>query len=137
MHKFPIFNYKRYSELPFEEMDKQRFAIYIIDFNWKYLFANVYAFSHHDIERDTLTGDKLWKALQERMEADTQFKTFIKRLESGYVANVVTLSSFSKKRVSVTGYPLEDCYYFAVTVLPEKENLMDELRAELLKKKSR
>ena len=46
---------------------------------------------------------------------------------------MTTISALSKKRVSVTGYPLEDCCYFAVTILPDKDDLMNELRNELKK----
>ena len=131
MHKFPIFNFKRFSELPLDELDKKRFAVYIIDFDWNYLFANKHAFEKHNATRDDLSGANLWKILREKMEGDPDFRTFLQRIEAGQAANTTTISAISRKRVSVTGYPLEDCYYFAVTILPDKESLMNELRTEL------
>ena len=64
---------------------------------------------------------------------EPEFKMFIQKVREGQVANVTTVSAISRKRVSVTGYPLEDCYYFAVSILPDKEDLMRELRSQLNK----
>jgi hypothetical protein len=133
MHKFQILNYKRFSDLSLNELDKQNFSIYLIDFEWNYLFANTCAFKSHNQERSDLIGKNLWESLNEKMKVDTQFKVFIKNIQDGHVGNVTTISALSKKRVSVTGYPLEDCYYFAVTILPDKDDLMNELRNELKK----
>jgi hypothetical protein len=133
MHKFPIYNYKSYAELPLDEMDKQRFAIYLVSFDWKYLFINSFAFDVHGIQRDEASGAKLWDALAEKMSIDTQFKVFIEKVKSGEAANVTTISAITNKRVSITGYPLADCYYFAVTILPDKDDLISELRRQLKK----
>ena len=37
MHKFPITEYKKFSELPFDKFNTLKFSVYIIDFNWNYL----------------------------------------------------------------------------------------------------
>ncbi len=104
-----------------------------MDFDLNYLFANTYAFKVHNRERSGLLGENLWESLNQKMLVDTDFKVFIKRVKAGNVANVTTISALSRKRVSVTGYPLEDCYYFAVTILPDKDDLMTELCNQLKK----
>lgn len=133
MHKFPIFKYKRCSELPYDELDDQNFAIYILDLDWNYYFANKFVFELHKLERSDLIGNNIWRALSEKMDVDSGFKKFIKTVREGNPANTTTISAISNKRVNVTGYPLEDCYYFAVTILPDKEALIDELRNQLKK----
>ena len=133
MHKFPIFNYRLCSELPYNELDKQRFAIYIIDLDWNYYFANKFVFETHKLERSDLIGKNIWNTLNEKMALDSEFRIFIKKVREGSPANITTVSALSNKRVSVTGYPLEDCYYFAVTILPDKDDLMAELRQQLKK----
>jgi|SRR6476469_6169964 len=137
MHKFPIFNYKRFSELPLKRLDNQKFSIYLIDFNWNYLFANIFSFQVHNKERSDLVGQNLWQLLKEKMDVDTEFKSFVRKIQEGQPASIQTISAFSKKRVDVSGYPLEDCYYFAVTILPDKEDLINELRSQLGKFRSK
>lgn len=127
MYKFPISSYKRYAELPLNELDSQRFAIYIIDFNWNYLFVNTFACQTINKSKDDLIGKSLFAGV----ELDPEYSLFLKKVEQGLVSNIITISPVTKKRVSVTGYPLEDCYYFAVSMLPDKQDLMNELRSEL------
>ena len=43
MHKFPITEYKKFSEIPLDKLDTFKFSVYIIDFNWNYLFVNDFA----------------------------------------------------------------------------------------------
>jgi hypothetical protein len=133
VHKFPIYNYKRCSELPYDDFDNFKFAIYIIDLDWNYLFANKFVFELHKLERSKLIGSNIGGSLQDKMQIDSQFKSFIKMVREGNSANITTISTISNKRVNVTGYPLEDCYYFAVTILPDKDDLMNELRTQLKK----
>jgi hypothetical protein len=123
VHRFPIYNYNRYSELPFGEFDIQKFAIYIVDKEWNYLFANKFVFDLHMLDRTDLIGNNVWEILQGQMQLDSQFKQFINTIKSGASSSVVTLSPMSNKRVSVIGYPLQDCFYFAVTILPDEQEL--------------
>ncbi|MBC8051950.1 MAG: hypothetical protein H7Y13_02700 [Sphingobacteriaceae bacterium] len=129
MHKFPISKYKRYSELPLDELNTQKFAIYLIDFNWNYLFANAVACEVLNKTQDEVVGTSAFAGI----EVDPEYSLFLKKVENGSVATINTISPATRKRVSVTGYPLEDCYYFAVSVLPDKEDLMNELRSQLKK----
>lgn len=127
MYKFPISSYKHYAELPLNELDSQRFAIYIIDFNWNYLFVNAFACQTLNKSKDDLVGKSPFAGV----ELDPEYSLFLKKVEQGAVSNIITISPVTRKRVSVTGYPLEDCYYFAVSMLPDKQDLMNELRSEL------
>jgi hypothetical protein len=44
-------------------------------------------------------------------------------------------SQLRGRQVKIKGYPLNDCYYFYSITLPAKEELLDELRQELNKRK--
>lgn len=127
MYKFPISKYKRFADLPLKELDTQKFAIYIIDFHWNYLFTNAVGCQNLNKKSDDLIGTRAFAGV----EVDPEFSLFLKKVEQGGVSNITTISPLTRKRVSITGYPLEDCSYFAVSVLPDKQDLMNELRGEL------
>ena len=127
MHKFPITNYKNYSQLPLDEFNTQKFSIYIIDFDWNYVFANDCAYKTLNKTENDLIGKNMFTGI----EVDPEYSRFLKKVENGSVSNIIAISPATRKRVSVTGYPLEDCYYFAVSALPDKEDLMNELRSQL------
>ncbi|MFD2163130.1 hypothetical protein ACFSJU_12060 [Paradesertivirga mongoliensis] len=131
MQKFPIYNYSRYSDLPLDEFDSKNFAIYVVNKDWTYLFANQYVFDVHNLERNDIIGNNIWETLNEKMQIDSQFRTFIQNVKKGIPSHVVTVSAISNKRVSVVGYALLDAYYFAVTILPDKDELLNELRREI------
>jgi hypothetical protein len=129
MHKFPIANYKRFAELPLDELDSQKFAIYFVDTEWNYLFANKLGCENLSESLDNLIGRSMFSGI----DVDLQYKLFLEKIERGTSSTIITISPTTMKRVSVIGYPLQDCYYFAVTILPDKESLLDELRSELRK----
>jgi hypothetical protein len=131
MHKFPIFNFKRRSELPYDEFDEQQFAIYIVNPDWTYFFANSFACKSINKKKEDLVGESVYTGIN----VDPEYSLFLKSVEKGKIRSIMTVSPITGKRVSVTGYPLEDCYYFAVSVVPDKQSLMDELRNELSKTK--
>jgi hypothetical protein len=134
MHKFPITEFKKFSELPLEKFNNFKFSVYIIDFNWNYLFVNEFATNNLGERGKDLIGKNMWEAFKELKE-DPSFKVLKKNSENGIVTNMIVISPVNGKRLNVTGYPLDDCYYFSSSILPDKNNLIDELRQELAKKK--
>jgi hypothetical protein len=134
MHKFPIYNFKNCAELPYEDLNALKFAVYILDFNWNFLFANSIGCSNLKATLDDLKGENLWKMFG-NTNNDPQFKTIITDVESRRASNITTVSAITGRRVNVTGYPLEDCYYFSVSLLPDKEDLINDLRSQLGKNK--
>jgi hypothetical protein len=135
MHKFPIADYKRFSELPFDQFNKLNFSIYIIDFNWKYLFVNDFAKINLGERGTDLVGKGMWTEFKE-LAPDPSFKFLKQNMEKGIVSNINVISPINGKRLNISGYPLEDCYYFSASILPNKGDLIEELRNELEKKRS-
>lgn len=134
MHKFPITNYKKFSELPLDQFQKVKFSVYITDFNWNYLFVNEHVKITLGERANNLTGKNMWTEFVE-LATDPNFIQLRKNTEQGIVSNMVATSPINGKRLNITGYPLEDCYYFSASILPDKNDLIHELRNELGRKK--
>ncbi|MFD2163649.1 PAS domain-containing protein [Paradesertivirga mongoliensis] len=136
MHKFPIFNYSKFKELPLEQMDALRFSIYVLDFNWNYLFVNAFACNMIKRSREELLGKNMWEVFPV-LEKDPSYMLMRKNAQNGHMSDISTVSPVTRQRVNIKDYRLEDCYYFSVSVLPNKESLMDELRDQLEKTKAK
>lgn len=134
MHKFPITEYKKFSELPLDKFNNLKFFVYIIDFNWDYLFVNDFVKNQLGERGRDLVGKNMWVEFPELAE-DPSFKFLKSNTEKGITTNMTVTSPVHGKRLNIAGYSLEDCYYFSASILPDKENLIDELRNELAKKK--
>ena len=134
MHKFPITNYTKFSELPLDQFQKLKFSVYIIDFAWNYLFVNEYVKNYLGERGRDLAGKNMWVEFKE-LAADPNFILLRKNMEKRIATNMVAISPVNGKRLNITGYPLEDCYYFSASILPDKDDLIHELRKELNKKK--
>lgn len=115
-----------------EFFDTQKFNVYILDFNWKYLYVNPNVYHHINIEND-LVGKNMWNFFPE-LASDFSFQLLKKNIESGKKYSCKTTSPLNSRRLSIMGYRLEDCYYFTSTLLPDKQTLVDELRQELEKR---
>ena len=134
MHKFPITEYNKFAELPLEKLNTLTFSIYLIDFDWNYLFVNDFSKKNLGTRGEDLIGKNIWTEFPE-LAADSSFNELRKKLEKKVVANLITISPINSQRLNIVGYPLEDCYYFSASILPDKGDLMQELRNELNKKK--
>jgi hypothetical protein len=51
------------------------------------------------------------------------------------ICDATIYSPLRGKQVKIKGHPLDDCYYFYSVSLPSKEELMEELREVLNKRK--
>jgi hypothetical protein len=136
MHKFPITEYKKFSEIPLEKLNTFKFSVYIIDFDWNYLFVNEFAKNNLRDRGKDLIGKNMWEVFGE-LQTDPGFNLLKKNSENGIVSNMIVTSPVTGQRLNITGFPLDDCYYFTSSILPDKDNLIDELRSELLKKNKR
>jgi hypothetical protein len=134
MHKFPITGYKRFSELPLDQLRRLKFMVYIIDFNWNYIFVNDSVKANLGERGDALIGKNMWDEFKE-LAADPSFNQMRRKIEQGATVNMETISPINGKRLNITGYRLEDCYYFASSILPDKDDLIHELRSHLGRKK--
>ena len=134
MHKFPITEYKRFSELPLDKFNTLKFSVYIMDFDWNYLFVNEFAKSLLGKRGEELVGKNMWEVFDE-LQHDPSFKEMRIKMEKRVTTNIIVVSPIHGRRQNITGYALEDCLYFSSSILPDKENLIEELRQQLLKKK--
>jgi hypothetical protein len=130
MHKFPIANYQRFSQLPLEEFDRLNFSVYILDFDWNYLFVNKFAGLNLDVKPADLVGQNIWQRFP-KLARDPNFITLRKNLEENIVTNFRTVSPLTSLRLNISGCRLEDCYYCTSSILPNKEDLLDELRGQI------
>ena len=134
MHKFPITEYKKFSELLLDKFDTLKFSVYILDFEWNYLFVNAFAKALLGQRAEELVGKNVWEEFNE-LQHDPSFKELRTKMDKGITTNIIVVSPIFGHRQNITGYALEDCFYFSSSILPDKENLIEELRQQLLKKK--
>jgi hypothetical protein len=136
MNKFPINNYSKFSEVPLSRLEQLDFSIYLLDFDWNYLFVNQFVKNNLGERGENLVGKNMWRTFPE-LASDAAFVQLKKNMENGIVTLLETASPINSQRLKITGYRLEDCYYFTATILPSKIDLMQELRGELSKSMAR
>lgn len=134
MHKFPINNYRNFSELPLDKFDTFKFSVYIIDFDWNYRFVNEFARINLGTRAENIIGKNMWKEFPE-LEKDPVFNQLKEKMDARVPCSFETMSPVNGKRLYITGFPLDDCFYFTASILPDKQELMNELRSMLSKRK--
>lgn len=134
MHKFPIANYQRLAQLPLQEFDRFHFSVYLLDFDWNYLFVNKFACERLKVEPRELIGQNIWTRFPE-LANDINFQKLRHSLENSIAVNFRTVSPLTGLRLNISGIRLEDCYYCTSSVLPNSEDLLNELRQELQKRR--
>jgi hypothetical protein len=134
MHKFPITEYHRFDELPLTRLNELNFSIYILDFNWNYMFVNEFVKKNIGSRAENLVGKNMWTVFPE-LAADPSFQQMKRNAEKRVLTNVTVISPVNSQRINIIGYPLDDCFYFSSSILPDKNDLLQELRNELGKNK--
>jgi hypothetical protein len=129
-----IKNFKRFEEIPLHVLDKLPFSVYIIDYNWIYLFLNANSINVFGSLANSLIGKSALEVFK-----DARYQAMFDKIKEG-VENKISLnttvySPLRGRQVNIKGYPLEDCYYFSATILPAKEEVLADLRAQLKRKK--
>jgi hypothetical protein len=135
MHKFPITDYKKFADLPWDRLNTLKFSVYILDFNWNYLFLNNFAKEYLSNRQTDLVGKNMWTVFPE-LASDPSFILLRSNTEKRITTNLIAVSPLNGKRLNITGYALEDCYYFSASILPDKNDLLDELRIAMGKSKN-
>lgn len=131
---FSVDRYRFYHELPLEIVDNLPFCAYIVDYNWTYLFINKASRNIFGEEVQNLLGKNALEVFKhDRFKAI--FEKIQNAVEQKIICDATIYSPLRGKQVKIKGYPLEDCYYFASVVLPSKDELINELREELNKRK--
>lgn len=129
---FPLVGYKRFAELPLEEFNHRSFSVYILDFEWNYLYINAFVRKNLGSRAENLVGKNMWEQFP-TLKHDIFFTEFKSKLESKGVFAGVSTSPITGQKLNVAGYALEDCYYCTASILPNKDELISDLRKQLVK----
>jgi hypothetical protein len=131
--KFPIQSFDTFKSLPLQEFEKQRYSIFVIDYDWNYLYANAYV-------SERLKGISIVNRNVRQIWQDHKHLNFqpLYNMVKNPVANhqplsLKTHSPITNNSIEISGYPLDDCYFFTVSELPEKNSLLSELKSTLKK----
>jgi hypothetical protein len=98
------------------------------------LFVNEFAKNLLGKRGEELVGKNMWEVFHE-LQHDPSFKEMRIKMEKRVTTNIIVVSPIHGRRQNITGYALDDCLYFSSSILPDKENLIEELRQQLLRKK--
>jgi hypothetical protein len=129
---FSIKNCKTFQDIPLDIQNQLDYAVYIIDYQWTYLFIN----KHGEQATGTVATELIGKTALELFKG-SPFNTVFAKLEYGVNEKLQIetdiYSPLRDKKVKISGYPLEDCYYFAAVPQIDKQALADDLRKFLRK----
>jgi hypothetical protein len=133
MDKLTVAPTMSFSELVLEEYNTLRYSIYVLDFDWNYLFVNQFVLDNLKKTKEDLLGKNMWTTFTELNE-DPYFVQMKIDVEKGKPINFVSNSPLTNQRLNVVGTRLKDCYFFYSSILPKKDELMNELRQSMQKK---
>lgn len=134
MDKLNISREKELADLDFTEFNQLKYSVYVLDFNWNYIFVNDFVKQNLGTKGESLQGKNMWKTFTELAE-DFSFLQLKQDAEKGKEVNFITTSPLTSQRLHVKGYSLKDCYFFYSSILPNKDELMNELRSSMMKTK--
>ena len=127
---FSIEIYKRYKDIQLDVLDTLPFSVYIIDYDWVYLFLNKNSINAFGKDIDKLVGRSALDAFN-----NVRFEPIFEKIKYGVETKTscyaTVYSPLRETQVNIKGYPLEDCYYFSSTIMPSKEQVLEELRGVL------
>ena len=128
---FSIGSYKCFDELPQKLLDLLPYPVYVIDYNWIYLFVNEQSKLVYGTSSD-LVGKSALDAFR-----DPKFQQVFELIQIGIERRTSAVSTIYMpmygQKIIVRGYALNDCYFFSTCTLPGKDELIQELREELKK----
>jgi len=128
MYRLLRSKYTALSQLPLDEFNELNVEVFLFDLGWKCVFSNTLANCKAGIDK---TGYNFWEMFP-HFPSDRDFDLLKQNMENGVVTNFVT-SFAGPKKVNIVGFPLKDCYYISKAPVPDKDDLISELRGELVK----
>ena len=132
MDKFNLEGRTKYDQLPLQAFELWRASIYVLDKNWNCLFVNTFAKQITRGEERDFIGKNIWVKFP-ALTADPGFSILKKNMEAGLPTNLTTSSPITGHRINIIGHALSDCYLFFSTIIPNKAELLNELRNEMSK----
>ena len=115
MSKLDVSRYSSFKELPLHEYHALNFSVYVLDFNWNYLYVNNFVLNKLELEDDSLTGVNMWERFP-ALAADPYFMLMRTKMQKNVPVNIVTTSPLNAKRLNIVGQSLSDCYFFSAPV---------------------
>jgi hypothetical protein len=128
-----IDKYRSYLDLPLAELNRLRYPVYIVDYQWHFLFINDNAKKLLGALAEETVGRSAPKIFKDPVFLEV-FDKLSNHLDKKLPLEVATCSPLRTSQTRVKGYPLDDCYMFCSIPMPAKADIMNELRAELKKK---
>src|SRR5215204_2039079 len=104
MHKFPITEYHRFAELPLSRFNELNFSIYILSFDWVYMFVNDFVKKNLGQRANDLIGKNMWEVFPE-LATDASFQRMKRNAEERVLTNLTVISPVSSQRINIVGYP--------------------------------
>lgn len=132
LQEVSIKTYKRYNDIPLEVLNKLPFSVYLIDYNWNYLFLNTNSRNVFGSLADKLIGRSALEVFSD-VKFEPIFDNIQSAVENRSPCDCTVYSPLRGRQVNIKGHPLEDCYYFSTIVLPGKEEVLADLREQLNK----
>ena len=129
--KHEIIKYYYFQEIPIDQLNTKKYSIYIIDYNWNYLFAN-----SHAIEKSggiSVIGKNIRSVWEEHpnFRFEPVYNLLKENVDQKKAFDLRSRSPITRKAIEIVGHPLADCYYFSIYELPDKESLIKELQSVL------
>lgn len=132
MNKLVAPTARNFSELSLEGFDDVPFSVYILNKEWEYLYVNHFVENNLGKKREELLGKNMWELFPE-LKTDPIFNQLKSETEAGKTTNFITISPLTLHRLNIVGQPLDDCYFFTASILPNKDALLNELRGAMHK----
>lgn len=126
--------YRLYRELPLSELSTLPYSVYIVDYDWRYLFINDNAKKILGSLGEELIGRSALEVFKDPLFNDV-FEKLTYNLEKKLPLDVTTYSPLRTSQTRIKGYPLNDCYVFCSVPMPATADVLKELRDELNKKR--
>lgn len=130
MLKFDVTRYKRFEELPLIKFNEFNYCVYVISTEWNYLFVNDFSVKNLGERGIGLVGQNMWSHFTE-LSSHPGFLQMKQDTERGLSTDFTTISPLTNQRLNIVGQPLSDCYYFTASILPNKEDVISDLRRQL------
>lgn len=109
-------NQKKFTDLELTHLnDDTTSAVYIVDYNWNYLFANAQAKKNangYDVVGKNI--EDVWKDISPKNFWHV-FQLLKVKADKKEMLSVIVTSPLTSNRVKITGEPYLDCYLFSVT----------------------
>lgn len=130
MDIFNVEETKAYADLSLGHLNSLHISVYVLTKDWNYIFVNDAVSKNIGQKPSEFIGRNLWTKFPE-LAMDAAFTQLKTNSEKGINTNIITTSPITGKRLNIKGFVLDDCYLFTSTMLPLKDELLNELRAAI------